>query len=374
MRFVLALVILLAVLVPMSSHAAAEPAGARVLLVVSGNGRDEGRSSPGFEYDEFAQSWVVLRDNGVIVEVASPQGGPVEVDAFEHDKPYNARALADPAAQAALQATLATGAVDPTRYAGVFVLGGGGAMFDLYRDPGLTRLLEEVHAAGGVIGAVCHGPVVLAALRDAAGRPLVAGRRITGFTNAEERLFGARWSKTYPVLLEDALKETGADFAEGAPMLPHVVSEARIVTGQNPFSTSLAIEAMLRAMGREPAARTAWQDEASLLLVQRHLQGDSPTVRAEIAAAPDGFDLLLIGMWGYYRAVQAGDDTTMLGEAADIMALVADRVAEPRLTLALARSEIRLARSAQARARLEALLARAPDLAPARQMLAGLAE
>lgn len=176
MRFVLALVILLAALVPISSHAAAEPIGARVLLVVSGNGRDEGRSRPGFEYDEFAQSWVVLRDNGVTVEVASPQGGPVEVDAFEPEKPYNARALADPAAQAALQATLTTGAVDPARYAGVFVLGGEGAMFDLYRDPGLKRVLEEVHAAGGVIGAVCHGPVVLAALRDAAGRPLVVGR------------------------------------------------------------------------------------------------------------------------------------------------------------------------------------------------------
>lgn len=157
-------------------------------------------------------------------------------------------------------------------------------------------------------------------------------------------------------------------------MLPHVVSEARIVTGQNPFSTSLAVEAMLRAMGREPAARTAWQDEASLLLVQRRLQGDSAAVRAELAAAPDAFDLLLIGMWGYYRAAQAGEDLAMLGEAADIMALVADRVAEPRLTLALARSEIRLARSAQARARLEALLARAPDLAPARQLLASLAE
>lgn len=374
MRLVLALVILLAALVPISSHAAAEPTGARVLLVVSGNGRDEGRSRPGFEHDEFAQSWVVLRDNGVTVEVASPQGGPVEVDAFEPEKPYNARALADPAAQAALQATLTTGAVDPARYAGVFVLGGGGAMFDLYRDPGLKRVLEEVHAAGGVIGAVCHGPVVLAALRDAAGRPLVAGRRITGFTNAEERLFGARWSKTYPVLLEDALKAAGANFAEGAPMLPHVVSEARVVTGQNPFSTSLAVEAMLRAMGREPAARTAWQDEASLLLVQRRLQGDHAAVRAELAAAPAAFDLLLIGMWGYHRAVQAGEDRTMLEEAADIMALVADRVAEPRLTLALARAEIRLARNAQARARLEELLARAPNLAPARQLLAGLAE
>lgn len=374
MRFVLALVILLAVFVPAASPAAAESTAPRVLLVVSGNGRDEGRASPGFEYDEFAQAWVVLRDNGVVVEVASPTGGPVETDAFERDKAYNARALADPAAAKALNATLATDSLDPARYSAIFVLGGGGAMFDLYRDEALTRLLQRVHARGGVIGAVCHGPVVLAALRDVDGRPLVAGRRVTGFTNNEERLFGARWSKSYPVFLENALREAGADFVEGAPMLPHVVSEERVVTGQNPFSTSLAVEALLHEMGRAPAPRDAWQDEASLLLIKRHLQGEGEAVQAELARAPEAFDLLLIGMWGYYRTAQAGDNLTMLGEAADLMAMVADRVAEPRLTLALARAEIRLTRTAQARGRLEALLAREPDLAPARQLLASLGE
>ena len=114
----------------LSAHAADAPSP-RMLLVVSSEGRDAGKSRPGFEMDEFAQAWLILRQNGFAIDVASPSGGKVEADRFNPEEPFNAAVLADPTATAALADTLPTQRIDPSRYAGVFVVGGKGAMFDL---------------------------------------------------------------------------------------------------------------------------------------------------------------------------------------------------------------------------------------------------
>ena len=52
----------------------------RALMVVSSEGVDAGKTRPGFEMDEFAQTWLILRANGIVVDVASPKGGAVEAD------------------------------------------------------------------------------------------------------------------------------------------------------------------------------------------------------------------------------------------------------------------------------------------------------
>ena len=75
----------------------------RILIVVSGEGRDQGKTRPGYEFDELSQAWLLFRDNGLEVEVASPQGGPVEPDKYNPDEPFNAQLLADAAAMAQLK-------------------------------------------------------------------------------------------------------------------------------------------------------------------------------------------------------------------------------------------------------------------------------
>ena len=369
--FITALAVLLAALLAPAVHA--EPQ-ARALLVVSGHGRDQGQTRPGFEMDEFAQAWAIFRDNGLAVDVASPAGGAVEPDEFERDKPYNIRILADPDAVRALTATLATSAVDPGAYAAVYVLGGGGAMFDLYADPALQALLGAAYEAGAVVGGVCHGPAVLANVRLSDGRALVAGRRVTGFTNAEEEVFGERWADTYPMLLENAMNASGARFEQGPLMLPHVVADGRLVTGQNPYSTAQTVEAMLTAMGRRPIAREPYADERSLLLVDRFLAGDTAGAAAALAAAPDAHDIPLIGIYGDIVAAQAGGDSDRLGTALALMELAGSRVWHPRLELAMAEVEHRLGRTPAARERTQRVLARRPDLEAARRLLTSLEE
>lgn len=369
--FFLALAVLLAALLAPAVHAQSQ---AKVLLVVSGHGRDQGQTRPGFEMDEFAQAWAIFRDNGLAVDVASPAGGAVEPDEFERDKPYNARLVGDGEAMRALSETLATSAVYPSGYAAIYVLGGGGAMFDLYADRALQSLLAAAYEGGAVVGGVCHGPAVLANVRLSDGRPLVAGRRVTGFTNAEEEVFGERWAASYPMLLETAMIASGARFEQGPLMLPHVVAEGRIVTGQNPFSTARTVEAMLTAMGRRPIAREPYPDERSLLLVGRFLAGDRAAAAAALAAAPEVHDIPLIGIYGDIVAAQAGDDPARLGTALALMELAASKVWHPRLELAMAQVEQRLGRTPAARERMQRVLARRPDMEAAQRLLASLGE
>lgn len=372
MRFLLFALMLLCGALNATALHARPTQSTTVLLVASGHGRDQGQTQPGFEMDEFAQAWAVFRDNGFGVEVASPRGGPVQADKFEDDKPYNARALADPEAMHQLGATIATASVDPSRYAAVYVLGGGGAMFDLFSDPALYKLLAANYEAGGVVGGVCHGPAVFANVRLSDGRFLVDGRRVTGFTNEEEELFGERWSSSYPLLLETGLKARGARFEQSSVMLPFVVANGRLVTGQNPFSTALTVEAMVRAMGREPISRQPYADERSLLLVTRFLKGEREQAAADLTAQTTSYDVPLIGIYGDVLAAQAGKDPARLETAMSLMHLAASKVWHPRLELAIAGAEHRSGRTPAARRRVERVLERKPDMAAARALLASL--
>jgi putative intracellular protease/amidase len=107
----------------------------KVLLVVSGEGREEAGKivRPGFEMDELALAWLTLRANGLQLEIASPQGGAVLADRYNPKDDHNAAFLADTSAQAALATTRRTADIRAGEHAAIFVIGGKGAMFDLPR-------------------------------------------------------------------------------------------------------------------------------------------------------------------------------------------------------------------------------------------------
>ena len=112
-----------------------------MLLVVSSEGRLDAAGKhqrPGFEMDELAQAWLVLRANGLRVEVASPAGGSPVADQYDVADDSIRAFNADPQAVAALKATRRTQDVSPGEHAAILVIGGKGAMFDLPRDTALA--------------------------------------------------------------------------------------------------------------------------------------------------------------------------------------------------------------------------------------------
>lgn len=371
-RTLFALSLLASPLLPAPAPAAdADPP--HVLVVVSGEGRDGGRERPGFEMDELAQAWLIFRDNGLAVTLASPAGGPVEADRYDPEAPWNARLLALSEAAAALADSRRTAELAAADYDAVYVVGGKGAMFDLPRDAALARLIGAVHQAGGVVAAVCHGPAALADVRLADGRHLVEGRALTGFSNEEEAVFGKRWAPQFPWLLEDALRERGARWQEAPPMLPKVVVDGRLITGQNPYSTPALAEALVRALGRVPVARTPWREERAMALVQRLLAGETEAARAGLAADPAGHHAELIGLLGYYQ-LQAADDDDDVARALAIMELARPHMAEPRLDVGIADALWRLGETGRARALLDTVLAAHPDLREAAELKVRLDE
>lgn len=344
-----------------------------VLIVVSGEGRDRGKTRPGFEMDEFAQAWLIFRANGLEVEVASPRGGAVEADGYDAEEPFNARVLADADAVRMLADTRATAALRAEDYEAVYLVGGKGAMFDLPADAALRALLAQVHEGGGVVAAVCHGPAALAQVRLADGRSLVEGRALTGFTDEEEAIFGKRWAPEFPFALEAEMRERGARWSEAPLMMPHLVVDDRLITGQNPYSTTAVAEAIVRALGREPVAREPWRDERTMTLVQRLLAGDADAARAALAADLASYHVPLIGLLGYYQ-LQAAKDEAAVRDALAVMELAAPHMGEPQLRVGIADAHARLGDTVRAKTLLAQVLDTHPTLAEAQQLRARLGD
>ena len=89
--------------------------------------------------------------------------------------------------------------VDPHRYQAIFFAGGHGAMWDLPDDRDFLRAAAAIYEGGGVVAAVCHGPAALVNLTLSDGRFLVQGKRVSAFTNAEER--SIKLDRVVPFLL-----------------------------------------------------------------------------------------------------------------------------------------------------------------------------
>lgn len=128
------------------------------------------------------------------------------------------------------------------------VVGGHGAMLDLAGDRGVAALLRRTYEAGGVVAAVCHGVAALLAGVEEHERPIVEGRRVTGFSDDEERAVGMMLK--IPWVLSERLRALGASVVVGPAFLPHTVTDGRLVTGQNPASAPGTVEAALIQAGR----------------------------------------------------------------------------------------------------------------------------
>ena len=205
----------------------------------------------GFWLEEFAAPYYAFRDAGVAITLASPKGGqpPLDPKSYEpanqtHDTD---RFRTDTDAQAALGSTLKLSTLQAADYDAVFYVGGHGPLWDLAEDAYSIALIETMYAAGKPVAAVCHGPGVLRHPRRADGQPLVAGKKVTGFTNSEEA--AVQLTDVVPFLVEDELKRLGGQYSQLADWQPYAVVDGNLVTGQNPASSVVVAQAVLKLLG-----------------------------------------------------------------------------------------------------------------------------
>lgn len=201
----------------------------------------------GFWLEEFASPYYVFRDAGADITLASPQGGQPPLDpksdAPDAQTEATGRFRKDTAAQAALASTLKLAQVKGGDYDAVFYPGGHGPLWDLAEDRASIALIETMYAAGKPVAAVCHAPGVLRHVRGPDGEPLVRGKAVTGFSNAEEA--AVQLTEVVPFLVEDELKRLGGHYRKAADWQSYALVAQRLVTGQNPASSAAAAEALL---------------------------------------------------------------------------------------------------------------------------------
>jgi putative intracellular protease/amidase len=116
----------------------------------------------------------------------------------------------------------------------VFFAGGHGTMWDFADSPAVQKVIREIWEAGGIVSAVCHGPAALVNARLSDGSYLVAGKKLAAFTDDEEA--EVKYTKVVPYLLATTLKERGALHQPAPNWTENVVTDGRLITGQNPAS------------------------------------------------------------------------------------------------------------------------------------------
>ena len=226
--------------------------GTRALCIATNQGVLDIGVPTGVFASELTVPYYVFLDAGMDVDVASPNGGIIPVDPLSMKEsirtPDDDRLLGDDAFRGKLMKSLAITGLDFTSYDIIYFAGGWGAAFDLGQSELLGRKVSEAHAAGRVIGGICHGPLGLLKARTANGDLLVKGRRLTAVTDKQVHELGVEITPLHP---ESALRAAGALF-EGQRhpardfFANHFVADGDLVTGQNQNAGPMVARLMMQ--------------------------------------------------------------------------------------------------------------------------------
>jgi putative intracellular protease/amidase len=95
-------------------------------------------------------------------------------------------------------------------YQCICYVGGHGVVWDFPDNKELQHIAQDIYKKGGVIVGICHGVVGLFNIKDDKGELLIKGKKITSFSNMEEKIVGA--DKNVPYSVEDELNKRGAHY------------------------------------------------------------------------------------------------------------------------------------------------------------------
>jgi len=262
------------------------PKRGKILAVVtSSNTMGSSGKSTGYELTELARAYYVFKANGFEVDIASPLGGksPVVIDDDDMGE-FDYAFLNDAIAQYKTSHTIALNDVVADVYEAVFFVGGKGAMFDFPDNKAIQSIVRSYYQSGKVVGAVCHGPVALVNVTLDNGRSLLENKKVSSFTNKEELLLIPDATSIFPFLLQDKLAAQGAQFNEGDMYLEKISHDKNLITGQNPWSTWLLAETMIRQLGYAPKHRQITGEENAVKVLQVYEKNGSEQAKELIDA------------------------------------------------------------------------------------------
>ena len=208
----------------------------------------QGGGTTGVWFEEFAAPFYIFTDAGCQVTMCSTRGGEIPLDQGSRSEDmmteYTRKFEKDEKAMASLKASTKLADVDLDDYDIAFLAGGHGTYAD-FTEATVTALVEKFLNTDRVVAAVCHGPNCFNGAKKENGEPLVEGRKITCFSDLEEDNIGL--TNKVPYLLQSKMQDLGATVTVAAGWTSHVVTDGKLVTGQNPQSSKACAEAALAA-------------------------------------------------------------------------------------------------------------------------------
>jgi putative intracellular protease/amidase len=224
------------------------------VVIVCTSAPDLKGHATGVWMEELADPYYIFTTAGYDVILASPAGGPIPIDAgsmadsffTEHSRQF----LHDPVAMGMMNHSIKVDTIDWSNAGDIdciFLPGGHGTCVDFTNNPALKIAIETMYADDKIVATVCHGPVSLCDCVKPDGTPLVSGKTVTGFSDAEEN--AVQLQSLVPFLLESKLKELGGNYEKADDWHSKVCVDKKLVTGQNPQSSEGVAKTVVSMFG-----------------------------------------------------------------------------------------------------------------------------
>lgn len=197
-----------------------------------------GDHETGLWLEEAAAPYKYFVENGAGADIISISGGDVPLDKASLGGDFNTAECKwfMETNEGKLKGTASIKDTDFSQYDAVYLAGGHGTCADYINNADLTAVIDSAYAKGKVVSACCHGVLGFVDAKKPDGSALVKDLKVCGFTNSEEAAVGL--TEKVPFLLETELKKKGANFEGGADWGSHVQVDGKVVTGQNPASST----------------------------------------------------------------------------------------------------------------------------------------
>jgi putative intracellular protease/amidase/predicted alpha/beta hydrolase family esterase len=305
-KIILLLIMVVSSLIAHAQHNAGN--NGKVLMIASNKSTSQQTGWPiGVWYAELTHPYWVFSEAGYTVDIASLEGGELFFDGFSDPEDASKYAAfdyislgfkKDPAKMALVKNTLKLSNIKQSEYKAIFVCGGQGPMYTLYKNPEIEKFFVDFYLTGKPTAAICHGTSILLNTKLPSGKFLVDGKKWTGFASSEEQYADNYVGmKIQPFRIEDeARKMANSKFEVGAPFSAFAVQDGNLITGQQQNSGAAAAELVVKELEKQRKnyptyvlVHGAWADESAWGFVRNQLAQNANVIVMNLPA--HGIDL-----------------------------------------------------------------------------------
>ncbi|EOQ87216.1 DJ-1/PfpI family protein [Leptospira yanagawae serovar Saopaulo str. Sao Paulo = ATCC 700523] len=243
-------------------HFHGAPNKGKILMVLSSPSISKQTGWPiGFWAAELTHPMRVFQEAGYSIDLASTQGGKVEMDSYSNPTDPSGYSSHDVISLGYLQKkefmqsllnTKKLSDVKENEYDAIFLVGGQGPMYTYKGNDSLQKLFVSFYENNKPAAAVCHSTTILLETKKSNGELLVTGKTWTGFADAEEDFADkAVGQKIQPYRIEtEAKKLQNTTFKVAEPFSSYAIRDGYLITGQQQNSGEAAAKLLVQTLNK----------------------------------------------------------------------------------------------------------------------------